>query len=76
MLTARETETLRQSIKMRLSQYAWYLGSNIVPDGESYAVQVEVSRMDPDVWSRIPSKIKDTNIKIHVKEQKQSITLA
>ena len=67
MWTMKETETLRQSLKMKLSCFDWYLGSYVVSDLEGYAIQIEVSKMTPAVWSSIPLKMKNTNIKIFVK---------
>jgi hypothetical protein len=75
MWTMKETETLRQSLKMKLSCFDWYLGSYVVPDFEGYAIQVDVSKMLPVVWTTIPLRMRNTNIKIVVKndnEQKVS----
>lgn len=67
MWTMKETNTVRQLVKMRLSNYGWYLASYVVPDFEGYSIQVEVSRMDNDFWERMPSRIGRTNIKFQVR---------
>jgi hypothetical protein len=54
---------------MKLSCFDWYLGSYVISDLEGYAIQIEVSKMTPAVWSSIPLKMKNTNIKIFVKNE-------
>jgi hypothetical protein len=63
----KETNNLRQIVKMKLSSYAWYLGSYVIPDFEGYAIQVEISRCDNEIWNLIPDRIRRTNIRIQVK---------
>jgi hypothetical protein len=67
MWTMQETNAIRQSLKMKLSNYNWYLASYVVPDFEGYAIQVEISKCDNHIWNLIPDNIKQTNIKIQVK---------
>lgn len=67
MWTMKETNNVRQLVKMRLSHHGWYLGSYVVPDFEGYSILVEVSRVDKDFWNRMPSQIGRTNIRFQVR---------
>lgn len=72
MWTINETNNLRNSLKMRLAQHSWYIASHVVPNFEGYAIQIDVSRIDKNVVSAIPFKIKNTLIKINLKENLES----
>jgi len=72
MWTINETNNLRNSLKMRLAQYSWYVSSYVVPNFEGYAIQVDVSRVNKEVFRAIPFKIKNTVVKINLKENVES----
>ena len=67
MWTYSETNNIRNSLKMYLSNYSWYLGSHVVPGFEGFAIEVDVCRMDNQVMNAIPSRIKRTWIRVNVK---------
>jgi len=68
MWTINETNNLRNSLKMKLCQYSWYVGSNVIPNFEGYGIQIDVSRIDEHVTRNIPYRIKNTIIKVNLKE--------
>lgn len=72
MWTINETNNLRNSLKMKLSQYSWYLGSFVIPSFEGYGIQVDISRMDPSTVKLIPFRIKNTVIKINLIENQEA----
>lgn len=67
MWTYSETNNVRNSLKMHLSNYSWYLGSYVVPGFEGYGIQVDVSKLDSHILNAIPSKIKRTWVKVNLK---------
>lgn len=72
MWTINETNNLRNSLKMRLSQYSWYLGSFVIPNFEGYGIQIDVSRINPTIARIVPFKIKNTSIKINLIENQET----
>lgn len=71
MCSINETNNIRNSLKMRLSQYSWYLGSSIIPNIEGYGIQVDVSRISSDILNLVPFKLKGVRVKVQLKLEGQ-----
>lgn len=63
MATFKEANQVRLSLKMKLSQYAWYNSSHVISDSDGYSVIVEVKRIDNSVRKLIPPVIDGVDIK-------------
>ncbi|NDB84358.1 MAG: hypothetical protein EB127_16875 [Alphaproteobacteria bacterium] len=72
MWSHKETNTLRQKVKNRLSQYSWYYASYVIPDLEGYAILIEVTKLDDNIKSLIPTFSRNTNIKVVLKNKQYS----
>lgn len=69
MMTARETNTLRQGLKHKLSNYSWYVNSYVLADVEGYCIVIETSKLDDLVKNIVPSVVKNTNVKLVLKNK-------
>lgn len=69
MWSAKETNNLRQKLKNKLSQYAWYHNSYVVPDFEGYAIVIEATRIDDEIKKIVPLYVKNTNIRLQLKNK-------
>ncbi len=63
----------RLSLKMQLSQHAWYAGSSVEADGAEYCVVVYVAALNDEMRKTIPSVHMGVSIKTDVssKHKKQ-----
>lgn len=64
MATFKEANQVRLSLKMKLSQYAWYNSSHVTSDSDGYSVVVEVSQIDNNVRKIISPVIDGVDIKV------------
>jgi hypothetical protein len=61
-----EANQAKLSIKMLLSDYAWFRSSSVENQGDDYIVVVDISRIDNSIRKLIPIVHKDINIKTEV----------
>ncbi len=66
MITLRDVNRLRTSLKIKFSNYSWYVGSMIVPDTEGYNIIVNVNDLNNRVRKIIPPVIDGIGIKVEV----------
>lgn len=63
MATFREANHVRVSLKMKLSQYAWYSSSAVVTEPDGYSVVVHVKHLDNKVRKLITPVVDGVSIK-------------
>ena len=66
MSTFREANQARLMLKMKLSNYAWYSSSRVVPDNDGYSVVVGVQKLDNQVRKLISPVVIGVSIKTEV----------
>lgn len=66
MITLRDVNMLRTSLKVKFSNYSWYVGSMIIPSSGSYTIIVNVNNLNNRVRKVIPPVIDGVDIKIEV----------
>jgi hypothetical protein len=49
MVTFSEANQARMSLKMKLSNYAWYNWSVVISEGDGYAILINVKKIDNSV---------------------------
>ena len=49
MVTFSEANQARMSLKMKLSNYAWYNWSTVISEGDGYAILINVKKIDNSV---------------------------
>lgn len=69
MWSQKETNNLRQKLKNKYSQYSWYYNSYVVPDFEGYAIVIETTKLDNEIKKLVPTYIKNTNIRLQLKNK-------
>jgi len=57
---------IRLALKMKLSLYAWYSSSRVVPDSDSYSIVVSVSKLDNQVRKVIPQVLSGVGVRTEV----------
>lgn len=63
MATFREANQVRISLKVRLSQYAWYSSSAVMTDSDGYSIVIHVKHLDNQVRKLIAPVINGVSIK-------------
>ncbi len=63
MATFREANQVRVSLKLKLSQYAWYSSSAVATDADGYSVLIHVHKLDNQVRKLIAPVINGVSIK-------------
>ena len=66
MLTLRDANMLRTSLKIKFSNYSWYVGSMIIPNTSGYTIVVNVNNLNNRVRKVIPPVIDGIDIKVEV----------
>ncbi len=64
MITLREANKIRTSLKMKLSNFSWYKGSSVIPNAHNYMVVIHVSQLTNTVRKIISPIIDGVEIKI------------
>ena len=54
MTTFREANQVRVALKMNLSNFYWYNGSNVLFDQDDYYIVIHVKKLDNQVRKTIP----------------------
>lgn len=67
MATFKEANQVRLSLKMTLSQHAWYYSSQVLPDEGDYYILVLTNSLNNHVRKIIPQVINCINIKTELK---------
>ena len=67
MSTFKEASQVRLSLKMKLSQYSWYISSVVVVDDDGYSVLVVAKHVDNSVRKIISPVINGVGIKTESK---------
>lgn len=63
MATFRDANQVRISLKIKLSNYAWYSSSAVASTDDGYYVVIHVSRLDNQIRKVISPVINGVNIK-------------
>lgn len=63
MSTFKEANQARLSLKMKLSQFAWYNSSVVSSSSDDYYVLISVSRIDNGVRKIIPQVVNGVSIR-------------
>lgn len=63
MVSFKEANQVRLSLKMRLSNYSWYKYSSVMPNKDSYHVIVTVSNINNEIRKVIPPVINGISVK-------------
>jgi hypothetical protein len=66
MATFSGANQVRLGLKMKLSQYAWYSSSLVVPDSDGYSVVIAVKHLDNKVRKIIAPVIEGVSVKTEV----------
>jgi len=66
MVTFSMANQVRLSVKMKLSQYAWYSSSLVVPESDGYSVIVSVKRLDNQIRKIISPVVNGVSVKTEV----------
>jgi hypothetical protein len=66
MATFSDANQVRLMLKMKLSQYAWYSSSMVIPELDGYSVVVTVTKLDNHVRKIISPVINGVSIKTEV----------
>jgi len=66
MATFTTANQVRLMLKMKLSHYAWYVSSMIVPETDGYSVIVSVKRIDNQIRKLISPVIDGVSVKTEV----------
>jgi hypothetical protein len=66
MATFKEADQVRLMLKMKLSNYAWYSSSIVVPDSDGFSVVVGVKKIDNQVRKVISPVVMGVGIKTEV----------
>lgn len=69
MSTYSEANQAKLSLKMILSNYAWYHNITILPDGDDWCISVNISHLDNSIRKIIPIVHKGLNVKVDVDTQ-------
>jgi len=67
MSTFKEANQVRLALKMKLSQYSWYISSTVIVDNEGYSVLIVVKHVDNNVRKIISPVINGVGIKTESK---------
>jgi hypothetical protein len=67
MSTFKEANQVRLALKMKLSQYSWYISSVVIIDDDGYGVLVLVKHVDNNVRKTISPVIDGVGIKTESK---------
>jgi hypothetical protein len=62
----RDAHQVRLQLKMKLSNYAWYKSSVVLPDTDGYIVMISVSHLDNQVRKLISPVIDGVDIRTEV----------
>lgn len=63
MATFKEANQVRLGLKMKLSNYSWYVGSVVTTDSDGYSIVVMTKKIDNQVRKLVPPVIDDVSIK-------------
>lgn len=63
MATFKEANQVRLSLKMKLSEYAWYTSSAVFNDTDGFAVVIHVKQLDNKVRKLIPPVVNGISVK-------------
>ena len=66
MVTFSMANQVRLSVKMKLSQYAWYSSSLVVPESDGYSVIVSVKKLDNQIRKIISPVVNGVSVKTEV----------
>lgn len=66
MITLRDANMLRTSLKVKFSNYSWYVGSMIIPNTGGYTIIVNVKDLNNRVRKVVPPVIDGVDIKVEV----------
>lgn len=69
MSTFVEANQAKLSLKMTLSNYAWYNGMSIAPDNDDWCIVVSITQMDNSVRKVIPIVHKGITVKVDADQQ-------
>lgn len=64
MITLKEANKVRTSLKMKLSNFSWYKESYIIPNASNYIVVIHVPQVNNNVRKIISPIIDGVEIKI------------
>ena len=66
MSTFSEANQARLSLKMKLSQHAWYHSSHVVPVEDGFMVSVVVKILNNNIRKYLPPVVNGISIKVEV----------
>ena len=69
MSTYSEANQAKLSLKMVLSNYAWYNNIGVVPDGDDWSILVSITNLDNSIRKIVPIVHKGFNVKVDVDTQ-------
>ena len=64
MITFSVANQVRLMLKMKLSQYAWYSSSLVIPESDGWSVIVSVKHLDNNVRKLVSPVINGVSIKV------------
>lgn len=71
MSTFSEANQVRLSLKMKLSQFAWYNSSHVATEDDGFSIVVNVKFLDNKVRKIISPVIDGVSIKTEVEQKKK-----
>lgn len=66
MITFKEANQIRMSLKMKLSNYSWYSKSAVITALDGYSILVSVKKIDNSIRKLIPPVIDGVDVKTEI----------
>jgi len=66
MTTFNEANQVRLALKMRLSQYAWYTSSVVIPEPDGYSIIIQSKHIDNKVRKAVPPVVDGVSVKVEL----------
>lgn len=66
MITFGHANQIRLNLKMKLSQYAWYSSSLVIPEPDGYSIVITVKRLDNQIRKLISPVVDGVSVKTEV----------